>query len=235
MAVDLLVFGPHPDDIEIGMGATVALHVAAGATVGLCDLTRGELGSNGTPEERVREAETAAQVLGVSWRQNLGWPDGQIASTPELVRSAAAFIREHQPRAVAIPYWDDRHPDHVDAARTLAKAAFVAALRRFDAGTSAEPWRVERLCHYFINDGVTPSFVIDVTRYYARKQEALACYRTQFTPDAPGAVPTRLTASSFRRLIESRDAQFGARCGTSYAEGFVTRDLIVRESLLPKS
>jgi bacillithiol biosynthesis deacetylase BshB1 len=235
MAVDLLVFGPHPDDIEIGMAATVALHTAAGAAVGLCDLTRGELGSNGTPEERVQEAQAAARILGARWRVNLGWPDGGIAASPDLVRSAAALVREHRPRVVAIPYWDDRHPDHVEAARTLAKALFVSGLRRFDAGTSAEPWRAECVYHYFINDSVAPSFVVDVTKHYARKQEALACYQSQFAPAGEGFVPTRLTAASFARLIESRDAQFGARCGVAFAEGFVAREPIVRGSLLPGS
>ena len=120
--VDLLVFGPHPDDIEIGLGGTVARHAALGLQVGLCDLTRGELGSNGTPEERRAEAEAARQVLGAAWRENLGWPDRGIAKDPSHLEHAVTFIRRHRPRVVAVPYWSDRHPDHVAASHVLTEA-----------------------------------------------------------------------------------------------------------------
>jgi N-acetylglucosamine malate deacetylase 1 len=230
MSVDLLVFGPHPDDIEIGLGGTIARHTAAGHQVGLCDLTEGEMSSNGTVEERRLEAAAAARVLGAAWRENLAWPDGAIADTPDMIRSAVDLIRRHRPRTLAIPYWDDRHPDHVAASRVLTMAAFKTGLRRYV--TEAGPWRVDWVCYYFINDGATPSFVVDVSDHYQRKRDALACYRSQFAPAATGAVPTRLTASTFRQLIESRDAQFGALAGVSFAEGFVVREPIARGGLL---
>src|SRR5919201_1393965 len=132
MAIDLLVFGPHPDDLEIGLGGTVARHTAAGDRVGLCDLTEGELASNGTVDERRTEAAAAARVLGAIFRENLKWPDGGIEPTPALVRSAVDLIRRHRPRAIAIPYWDDRHPDHVAASHVLRRAAFTSALRRYE-------------------------------------------------------------------------------------------------------
>ena len=176
MSIALLVFGPHPDDIEIGLGGTVARHTAAGHAVELCDLTAGELGSNGTPEERRREAERAAGVLGAAWRENLGWPDGGIEHTAAHVRAAVDVIRRHQPRAIAIPYWRDRHPDHGAASRVLTGAAFKSGLRRYE--TDRAPWRPEWLCYYFINDAAPPSFVVDVSAYYDRKREALACFRS---------------------------------------------------------
>jgi bacillithiol biosynthesis deacetylase BshB1 len=230
MPLDLLVFGAHPDDLEIGLGGTVAKHAAAGHSVGLCDLTRGELSSNGTPELRQREADAARRVLGAAWRENLGWPDGDIEPRPELIASAAALIRRHQPRAIAIPYWNDRHPDHVAASRTLRVAAFKSALRRYEP--SSEPWRVDWICYYFINDGARPSFVVDVSDHYQRKRDALDCYRSQFAPAESGAVPTRLTASTFRQLIESRDAQFGALAGVAFAEGLVVREPLTRQGVL---
>jgi bacillithiol biosynthesis deacetylase BshB1 len=230
MAVDLLVFGPHPDDIEIGLGGTVARHVARGMTVGLCDLTAGELGSNGTVEARRAEAEAAARVLGVAWRENLGWPDGGIGATPDHVRDAAACIRRRQPRVVAVPHGRDRHPDHVAASDVLTRAVFNAGLRRYDAG--GEAWRPDWVCYYFINDATAPSFVIDVSDSYTRKRQALDCYASQFAPAGSDAVATRLTAASFRQLIESRDAQFGARAGVAFAEGVVVREPVVRSSLL---
>ena len=119
MQVDILAFGPHPDDIEIGAGATIAKAVRQGQAVGLCDLTRGELGSNGTVEERLAEAGAAAETLGATWRENLGWPDGAIGGDDQL-RDAVELLRRSRPATVLIPYWDDRHPDHVAASRLLA-------------------------------------------------------------------------------------------------------------------
>ena len=230
MPLDLLVFGPHPDDLEIGAGGAIARHTAAGLTVGLCDLTAGELGSNGTPDERLREAEAASRVLGAAWRENLRWPDGGIDGSPDQVRAAVDLIRRHQPRTIAIPYGDDRHPDHVAANRVLTVAAFKSGLRRYETGLA--PWRADWVCQYFINNSITPSFVIDVSEYYERKRDALACHRSQFEPSGSDAVATRLSHTTFRQLIESRDAQFGALIGVAFAEGFVVRDPVERTNLL---
>jgi N-acetylglucosamine malate deacetylase 1 len=230
MSIDLLVFGPHPDDIEIGLGGTVARHTAAGHQVGLCDLTRGELSSNGTPEQRQAEAAAAAGVLGALWRENLGWPDGGIQATPPMIRSAVDLIRRHRPRTIAIPHWEDRHPDHVAASHVLRTAAFTSGLRRY--ATSVDPWRPEWVCYYFINDSSAPSFVVDVSEHYHRKREALECYRSQFAPVEKSAVATRLTAATFRQLVESRDAQYGALVGVAFAEGIVVREPIQRSDLL---
>jgi N-acetylglucosamine malate deacetylase 1 len=228
--VDLLVFGPHPDDIEIGLGGTVAKHAALGFAVGLCDLTAGEMGSNGTVDERLAEAEDARAVLGAAWRVNLRWPDRGITSAPDRIREGAALIRHARPRAVAIPYWSDRHPDHVAASAVLTEAAFNSGLRRYDAGVDA--WKPERVCYYFINDSVPPSFVIDVSPHYETKDKALSCHRTQFTPTAAGTVGTRLTSPRFQQLIRSRDAQFGALAGVAFAEGLVVKDPVILPALL---
>jgi bacillithiol biosynthesis deacetylase BshB1 len=230
MSIDLLVFGPHPDDIEIGLGGTVAHHTAAGYAVGLCDLTKGELSSNGTPEQRQVEAAAAARVLGAAWRENLGWPDGGIDASPAMIRGAVDVIRRHRPRTVALPYWDDRHPDHVAASHVLRTAAFKSGLRRYS--TEADPWRPDWVCYYFINDSAAPSFVVDVSDQYGRKREALECYASQFAPSGDGAVATRLTAAAFRQLVESRDAQFGALTGVAFAEGIVVREPVLRPDLL---
>jgi bacillithiol biosynthesis deacetylase BshB1 len=227
--VSLLVFGPHPDDLEIGLGGTIARHAAAGDAVGLCDLTAGEMGSNGTVEERLAEAEEARKVLGAAWRVNLRLPDRRIGGDPEHIRAATALIRTARPRTLAVPYWSDRHPDHVAASAMLTEAAFNAGLRRYDAGVDA--WRPEWVCYYFINDSAPPSFVIDVSEFYEIKRRALACHVSQFTAGASGAVATRLTSPRFQQLIESRDAQFGAVAGVAFAEGLIVRDPIVRGNL----
>jgi bacillithiol biosynthesis deacetylase BshB1 len=227
MAVDLLVFGPHPDDIEIGAGGIVARHAALGFTVGLCDLTAGDMGSNGTVEERLKEAEAARKILGAAWRENLHWPDRRIGKDPAHLDEAVAFIRRHQPRVVAAPYWVDRHPDHAAASSVLTEAVFNSGLRKHASG---QPWKVEWICYYFINDGAAPSFVVDVSEHYDRKREALNCHSSQFGP-GPGAVGTRLNTPMFRQLIESRDAQFGALAGVTWAEGIVVREPLLRPTV----
>ena len=231
--IDLLVFGPHPDDLEIGMGGTIVRHTSLGMRVGLCDLTAGEMGSNGTPEERLAESEAARLVLGAVWRMNLRWPDRRIGKDPAHLEEAVAFIRRHKPRVVAIPYWSDRHPDHVAASELLTEASFNAGLRRYVA--QGEAWKADWICYYFINDSAPPSFVIDVSEYYDQKRLALECHTSQFTPASEGsAVATRLNTPLFMQLIDSRDAQFGALAGVNRAEGFVVREPIVRPSLMKR-
>jgi N-acetylglucosamine malate deacetylase 1 len=228
--VELLVFGPHPDDLEIGLGGTIAKHAARGGRVGLCDLTRGELGTNGTPEQRVEESEAARDVLGASWRENLRLPDGDIGGDPSHLRAIVDLIRRARPKTIAIPYGRDRHPDHVAASRLLTRAAFMSGLARYAA--DGEKWRADWLLHYFINDSTPPSFVVDVSEQYETKRAALACHRSQFAPPSTGATATRLNTPRFQQLIESRDAQFGALIGVAFAEGVVSRELLVREDLL---
>jgi len=228
--VDILAFGPHPDDIEIGIGGTLAKHASLGHRVALCDVTAGEMGSNGTVEERLAEAETARQVLGAVWRANLRLPDRAIGRAPDHVRIAAEMVRRAQPRVVALPYWSDRHPDHVAASQLLTEAIFSAGLRRYPA--AGEAWRPHAVCYYFVNDAAPPSFVVDVSDHYEAKRRALACHASQFSPTGAGAVATRLTSVRFRQLVESRDAQFGAQIGVAFAEGFVTRQPVVRAHLL---
>jgi bacillithiol biosynthesis deacetylase BshB1 len=244
-AIDLVAFGPHPDDIEIGFGGCVALHAAHGRRIGLCDLTRGELGSNGTVEERLAEAEAARAVLGADWRINLGWRDGGPYDLPDHVSDVVRLLRATRPEIIAIPYWDDRHPDHRAASEALRQAVFKAGLRRFRIADRepawlrllsrdaplAEAWRPRRVVHYFINDDAPVSFAVDVSEVYDKKRQALACHGTQFAPPGSDRVPTRLTASTFFQLIESRDARLGALTGVAYAEGIVVREPLLRASL----
>ncbi|HKE84285.1 MAG TPA: bacillithiol biosynthesis deacetylase BshB1 [Vicinamibacterales bacterium] len=229
--VDLLAIGPHPDDIEIGIGGIVAKHAALGFRVGLCDLTAGEMGSNGTTDERLAEAEAARVVLGAAWRVNLRVPDRAIGSDAGHARSVASLIRRAQPKVVAIPYWSDRHPDHVAASHLLTEGVFNAGLRRYPA--DGEAWKPESICYYFINDAATPSFVVDVSDHYDTKRRALACHVSQFRPSRSDVVATRLTSPRFTQLIESRDAQFGALAGVAFAEGIVMKQPPLRPHLLP--
>jgi bacillithiol biosynthesis deacetylase BshB1 len=229
MSVDLLVFGPHPDDIEIGAGGLVARHAAMGLSVGLCDLTAGEMGSNGTVAERLEESEAARQILGAVWRENLHLPDRRIGKDAVHLDQVVAFIRRQRPRVVAAPYWVDRHPDHGAASALITEAVFNSGLRRYPA--EGEPWKAEWVCYYFINDSVAPSFVVDVTDFYDIKRQALDCHSSQFRA-APNTVGTRLNTPLFRQLVESRDQQFGALAGVAWAEGVVVREPLVRPTLM---
>jgi N-acetylglucosamine malate deacetylase 1 len=184
------------------------------------------MGSNGTVDERLREAEAARQALGAHWRINLRLPDRRLGSDPSHARAVASLVRAARPRAVAAPYWTDRHPDHVAASQMLTEGVFNAGLRRYDA--DGEAWRPEWTCYYFINDAAPPSFVVDVSDVYSVKREALACHATQFRPEGATAVSTRLTSARFAQLIESRDAQFGALAGVAFAEGLVVGEPLVR-------
>ena len=227
--VEILAFGPHPDDIEIGIGGTLVKHSASGRSVGLCDVTAGEMGSNGTVEQRLAEAEAARAVLGAQWRVNLRLPDRAIGGDGSHVRVAAELLRRARPRVVALPYWSDRHPDHAAASQLLTEAVFNAGLRRYPA--AGEAWKPESICYYFINDAAPPSFVIDVSAHYETKRRALACHASQFRPGGADAVATRLTSTRFQQLIESRDAHYGAQVGVAFAEGFVIRGLVLMHHL----
>ncbi len=230
MSVDLLVFGPHPDDLEIGLGGTIARHVDQGSWVGLCDMTAGEMGSNGTVEQRLAESEAAREVLGAAWRENLRLPDREIGKSPDHLTTVVNFIRRHRPKVVAAPYWSDRHPDHVAASALVTEAVFNAGLRKFKA--EGEAWKADWICYYFINDSATPSFVVDVSEHYEKKRRALDCHASQFQRPGSGGAATRLNTPLFRQLIESRDAQFGALTGVTWAEGVVVRETMTRDSLL---
>lgn len=222
MTIDLLAFGPHPDDAEIGIGGTLARHNAAGYLTAIIDLTRGEMGSNGTPAERVGEGEAAARLLGCAWRRNLGLPDrGLDYREPEQMRRVVEAIRAARPRIIAINWGEDRHPDHVAACKLMEEAVFMAGLRRYE--TELEPWRPAKTLYYFINDEAEPSFYVDITPYHCQKIESLFAHKSQFGREE-GGVETRLNRLlGLPYLVESRDRLFGARAGVHYAEGFIMK------------
>lgn len=226
---EIVAFGPHPDDVEIGLGGTLALHAARGERVAIVDLTRGEMGSAGTPEQRLAEGEAAARILGVSLRLNLGLPDrglvcdaGAEGSGGEQLRRCVEAIRSLRPRVVAIPWREDMHPDHVAAHHLLTAAVFTAAMRKYE--TESPPHRVAQTVFYFINGGGEPSFLVDITPTWPKKIESLFAHQSQFGR-AEGQPATRLNSpTGLLYLTESRNRFFGARIGVELAEGFITRE-----------
>ncbi|MBE0335853.1 bacillithiol biosynthesis deacetylase BshB1 [Paenibacillus sp. 23TSA30-6] len=221
MTLDILIFGAHADDAEIGMGGTIAKHTAAGLKVGVCDLTRAEMSSNGDVDTRMAEAEDASKVLGLAARTNLGLPDRGLYVTPENVAAVTAEIRRHAPKVVFAPYWEDRHPDHVMCSKLVEEAVFNAKLRRFMPEQPAV--LVEQLYFYFINDIGRTDLIVDITDHVEAKEQALLSYASQFQA-APGkdTVSTPLNQGYVER-VKARDSLLGQRKLISYAEGFASK------------
>lgn len=219
--LDILVFGAHADDAEIGMAGTIAKHTAAGMRVGLCDLTHAELSSNGTVELRLQEADAAARVLGVAVRINLGLPDRGLFGTPEQIAAVTEVIRTYAPKSVFAPHWEDRHPDHVACSKLVQEAVFNAKLRRYMPDKPAVS--LPELYFYYINDWTTPDVLVDVTDHYALKEQALGCYRSQFMKaNGEDVAPTPLNQGYIER-VQARDALMGQARLIPYAEGFTVK------------
>ncbi|GFN30679.1 bacillithiol biosynthesis deacetylase BshB1 [Paenibacillus xylaniclasticus] len=219
--LDILVFGAHPDDAEIGMGGTIAKHVAAGLRVGMCDLTEAEMSSNGTVESRRREAAEASSVLGLAVRTNLGLPDRGLGADGHI-EAITAEIRRWRPRLVFAPYWNDRHPDHNRCSALVEEAVFNAKLRRYMPELQAIA--VEQLYFYYINDVEDVRLAVDVSDVYDRKLASLRAYRSQFESVKGGEdrVATPLTGR-YVDNVEARDRLLGTARGWTYAEGFTMK------------
>lgn len=228
--VDLLAFGAHPDDVEIGCGGTLLKLTDAGASVVIVDLTRGELGTRGSAETRTEEAERSAKILGLTGRENLELPDGDIRSTPEAKQRVAETIRRWRPHAVLLPYWLDRHPDHANASRVVYEGTFLAGLRRFE--TEGENHRPERLFYFMGWTEFEPTFIVDVSEQFERKMEAIYAFSTQFEPEASSDPGTRLTHPSTDWRIRSRMGYYGSLVNARYGEGFLIRGRLAVEDPL---
>jgi len=217
--LDLLAVGAHPDDVEISCGGTLAAAAAEGLSVGILDLTRGELSTNGTPEERAREGAEAARILGATGRWNAGLPDGGIAPHDAAqVAAVVATIRTLRPSVLLTHFPRDKHPDHVAASQLLDRAWYLAGLRRFEPG--ADPFRPGARYHFASRVGFTPSFVVDVTSVWEVKRRAILAHATQVSRAGADARPTPLNADGFLDHVESRARHYGAMIGARYGEPF---------------
>lgn len=217
----MLAFGAHPDDVEIGMGGTIAKYAEKGYRIGICDLTLAELSSNGTVELRQKEAREAADILGVAARINLGLPDRGLYVTEEAVKSIVSVIRRYRPRVVFAPYWVDRHPDHGRCAHLVEEAVFSAGIRRYKTEPDLPAHRVHSVYYYMINAWERPHFVIDISDTIDKKLASLRAYESQFTKTA-GSVDTPLT-DGYIEMVESRERLLGKEAGVMFAEGFFTK------------
>ena len=218
MAIDILAFGIHPDDVELGAGGFLALESSRGRSCGIVDLTQGEMSTNGNKETRQLEAQRSARTLGIEMRLNLGFADRGL--TTECIHQVVQEIRAHQPSVVLLPYGQDRHPDHELGSKLLSEAVFNAGLIKYDTGQAS--WKAASVWYYFINFEEKPAFLVDVSSVYAQKTSALQEYASQFS-SGQGNIKTRLN-SNLLYYIESRDRLFGAKIGVEFAEGFALKE-----------
>ncbi len=218
MRVEVLAVGPHPDDVEVGLGGLMAKLAAEGHATGILDLTRGELGTRGTPQQRHEEASSSAKILGASIRTCADLPDGGVCNGAEQRRAVIRQLRELRPRVLLAPLDQDRHPDHDAAFALVRDAAYLAGLTRIDTGQ--EPHRPEHLYFYRVyGDPTPPDMLIDISSSFDTKVAALKAFASQFHNPAFEGPETYVASEAFWRGIETRAAYWGGRIGVRYAEG----------------
>ena len=232
MTLDILAFGAHPDDVELGASGTLIKAGRAGAKTGVITLTRGEMGTRGTPATRAAEFEAAGAAMGLRHREMLSLPDGRLAVDQEAKEAVVREVREHRPRIVLLPHWEDRHPDHGAASRIIQEAAFLAGLGKLDTGQ--EPHRPAELVYYMSSWEFEPSFIVDISAVIEDKLRAIRAYGTQVhNPAYAGSEPpTFISSQHFQELLMTRMAHYGHLIGKKYGEPFRIRGLIEVHDLL---
>lgn len=223
MKVDILAVGVHPDDVELGCSGTVAKHIAQGKTVGILDLTLGELGTRGNAELRTKEANAAAKILGVSFRTQLNLKDGFFSNDESSQRLIIEQIRKHQPEIVLCNAISDRHPDHGRAARLSSDACFYSGLVKIETrldGKAQSAWRPKAVYHYIQDHFIHPDFVIDITPHFDKKHEAIMAFSSQFYKTDSNEPETPISSKEFLESLNSKMSIWGRAIGVKYAEGF---------------
>ncbi len=221
--LDILAFGIHPDDVELSCGGTLAKHKALGYRVGICDLTRGEMGSRGSGDLRLEEAANAAKILKIDVRENLHMPDVWAIDNQESCLKIISIIRKYRPKIVFCNAKQDRHPDHAKGAEMVEKACFLSGLVRietFDDGMIQEYYRPNGVYNYIQFQFQKPDFVVDTTGYVDQKFEAIRAYRSQFFNPESQEVETYISKKSFLDTILANDILLGNSIGVEHAEGF---------------
>lgn len=229
LKLDLLAFGVHPDDVELGCSGTILATIAQGKKVGIIDLTQGELGTRGTADTRKVEAENAAKVLGVSIRENLKMADGFFQNDEAHQRKVMKVIRKYQPEIILCNAPEDRHPDHGRSAQLVADAAFLSGLRKIETiedGKPQEAWRPKYVFHYLQDRFLQPGFVFDISEFHDKKIESILCYSTQFHNPLLNEPQTYISSPEFLDSVKARAMMLGKRIGVKFAEGYISTKMI---------
>jgi len=234
MKLDILVFGAHPDDVELGCGATIAKEISLGKKIGIIDLTRGELGTRGSAEIRDQEAKDAAEILGVSVRENLCFEDGFFTNDKLHQLEIIKMIRKYQPEIVLCNAIDDRHIDHGKGSKLVSDACFLSGLMRIETkldNNFQEKWRPKIVYHYIQWKNIKPDFVLNVTGFMDKKIDAVKAYKTQFYDPKSNEPETPITSKNFIDSILYRANDLGRLIGVEYGEGFTAERYVAVESL----
>lgn len=230
MKLDILAFGVHPDDVELGCSGTILASIAQGKKVGIIDLTQGELGTRGTAQTRKTEAENAAKVLGVHIRENLKMADAFFSNDESHQRKIIQTIRKYRPEIVLCNAPEDRHPDHGRSSQLVADAAFLSGLRKIetldDENNLQEAHRPTYVFHYIQDRYLKPDFVIDISVYHTKKIESILCYTTQFHDPNSKEPNTYISSPQFLDSIKSKGMILGKQIGVEFAEGFISKKII---------
>lgn len=225
MKLDLLAIAPHPDDAELSCGGTLTKMARRGYKVGILDLTRGEMGTRGSAATRSREAAAAARVLGLHYRSTLALPDARLALTERAKMAVARKVRELQPHAVILPYWEGRHPDHYTGAQIAYEGCFLAGLKRLPIG--GQPFRPFKVIYATLYDAtMQPTFVVDITEEFERRQRAILCYESQFRPKKKTASRVHIPLDSLTEHTTLMARYFGRLIGVEYGEPFLVKELM---------
>jgi len=234
MKLDILAFGAHPDDVELGCGATIAKEVARGKKVGIVDLTRGELGTRGTAETRDEEARNAAKILGVSMRTNLGFADGFFLNDKTHQLAIIKMIRTYQPEIIICNAIEDRHIDHGKGSQLVSDACFLSGLIKIETkndGEIQQPWRPKQVYHYIQWKNLEPDLVVDVSGFIDTKMASVLAYKTQFFDPESKAPQTPISSKNFTDSIIYRSRDLGRLVGVEHAEGFTVERYAAVDSL----
>ena len=227
--IDILIFGAHPDDIELGCGGTILSEIEKGKTIGLIDLTAGELGTRGSAEKRKQETDKASKILGVDFRLNLGMKDGFIKNDENSQYEIIKLIRKYQPDIIICNAPDDRHIDHAEASKLVVSASFLSGLVKIRTeldNNIQNRWRPKNVYHYIQWKNLQPTFVVDITKYADKKMEAILSYDSQFYNPKSAEPETVISSEKFLDSITSRSSDFGRLIGVEHAEGFISNKLI---------
>lgn len=234
MKLDILAFGAHPDDVELGAGATLAKEIANGKKVGIVDLTRGELGTRGSAEKRDIEAVAAAKILGVVVRENLAFADGFFVNDKSHQLEIVKMVRKYRPDIVLCNAIDDRHIDHPKGSNLVSDACFLSGLLKIDTmadGTSQEKWRPKRVYHYIQWKNLYPDFLVDVSGFIEKKTASILAYSSQFYDPKSHEPETPISSKNFIDSVNYRARDLGRIIGVEHAEGFNVERFIAVDSL----
>ena len=232
--LDILAFGAHPDDVELGCAGTLALEISKGKTAGIIDLTQGEMGTRGSKEIRDQEADAAARVLGVAVRHNLKFKDALFENNEANKRKVIQILRHYRPQVVFCNAVKDRHIDHGKGSLLVSEACFLSGLKKYETtyeGQVQEPWRPRQVYHYIQWYDIDPDFVVDISETIQAKMDAVLAYKSQFHDPNSNEPETPISSSNFLDSVKYRAANFGRVIGTDYAEGFTVERYIGLKSV----